>query len=51
MWWSQVDTPIGNMPISGDLPPSEPLEEFRLDDIVCREALGGLLKHYERKAA
>ena len=42
---------LGNVPIQGDLPPPEPLETFRLDDVVCHEALGGLLKHYERNAA
>jgi putative transposase len=42
---------IGNVPISGDLPPSEPLDGFQLDDVVCHESLGGLLKHYERRAA
>jgi putative transposase len=42
---------IGNVPISGGLLPSEPPEEFQLDDVVCHEALGGLLKHYERQAA
>ena len=24
---------------------------FHIDDIVCRERLGGLLRHYERRAA
>jgi hypothetical protein len=42
---------LGNVPISAPLPPPEPLESFRLDEIVCREQLGGLLRHYERKAA
>jgi hypothetical protein len=37
-------------PIMANQPPSEPLESFRLEAIVCRESLGGLLKHYERKA-
>jgi len=34
-----------------DLPPPEPLEGFRLEDVFCHELLGGLLKHYQRKAA
>ena len=25
--------------------------EFRLEDVVCHETLGGLLKHFERRAA
>jgi hypothetical protein len=32
-------------------PAAEPIESFHLDDVVCRESLGGLLKHYTRKAA
>jgi hypothetical protein len=31
--------------------PSTAIEEFRLEDVVCHEALGGLLKHHERRAA
>jgi putative transposase len=42
---------LGNVPIQVPLPPAEPLDAFRLDDIVCHELLGGLLKHYVRKAA
>ena len=42
---------LGNVPIRSSLPPPEPLESFRLEDVVCRESLGGLLKHYERRAA
>jgi transposase InsO family protein len=42
---------LGNVPIASDLPPPEPLETFRLDDVVCHESLGGLLKHDERRAA
>jgi putative transposase len=33
---------------------AEPLPElvqFRPDEVVCHERLGGLLKHYERRAA
>jgi putative transposase len=42
---------LGNVPISGDLPTAEPLERFCLDDVVCHESLGGLLRRYERRAA
>ena len=42
---------LGNVPISTALPPAEPLEGFRHQDVVCHERLGGLLRHYERKAA
>jgi len=42
---------LGHVPILAHLPPSEPLEGFRLEDVVCHESLGGLLKHYERRAA
>jgi len=35
-----------NAPLSGASPPSEPHGE-----IVCHERLGGLLKHYTRRAA
>ena len=42
---------LGNMPIDTALPPPEPIESVRLEDIVCHESLGGLLKHYERRAA
>lgn len=41
---------MGNKPLTGDWP----TENGQLPDdsqIVCRERLGGLLKHYERKAA
>jgi hypothetical protein len=38
------------VPILSKLPPAEPLEAFRLDDVVCHESLGGLLRHYERTA-
>lgn len=42
---------IGDEPISGLRPiPEDPIE-FRREEIICRERLGGLLKHYERKAA
>ena len=42
---------LGNVPIDTALPPPEPIDDFRLEDVVCHEALGGLLKHYERRAA
>jgi len=42
---------LGNVPIATSLPPPQPPEEFRLQDVTCRQWLGGLLKHYERKAA
>jgi len=43
---------LGNVPI-GDagLPMPEPINRFHLDEIVCHESLGGLLRHYERRAA
>jgi putative transposase len=34
----------GNVPLTGDSAPTE-------GDVVCRERLGGLLRHYYRKAA
>ena len=40
----------GNLPLSMDKPPDE-VECLGPGDVVCRERLGGLLKHYERKAA
>lgn len=42
---------LGNVPITGSLPPPEPLESFQLEGVECQARLGGLLKHYERKAA
>jgi putative transposase len=42
---------LGNMPINSALPPPAPLSQFRLEDVVCHESLGGLLRHYERRAA
>jgi putative transposase len=38
---------LGDVPIDTALPPPAPIEDFRLEDVVCHEALGGLLKHYE----
>jgi putative transposase len=42
---------LGNVLIDTTLPPPAPLHEFRSEEIVCHESLGGLLKHYERRAA
>jgi putative transposase len=42
---------LGNVPIGKWLPLPEPLDRFRLEDVVCHERLGGVLKHYERTAA
>jgi putative transposase len=42
---------LGNVPIDTPLPPAAPIEDFRFEDVVCHESLGGLLKHYERRAA
>jgi putative transposase len=42
---------LGNVPICGELPPKESTDAFRPEEIVCHETLGGLLKHYERRAA
>jgi len=42
---------LGNVPIGFPLSDIEPVDNFRLEDIVCHESLVGLLKHYERKAA
>jgi hypothetical protein len=36
------------VPIDTPLPP--PIEDFRLEDVVCHEALGGLLKQSELPA-
>lgn len=42
---------LGNVPISGIPGGVECQVDFQPDDIVCHHRLGGLLKHYERKAA
>ncbi len=42
---------LGNVLITSPLPSPEPLSNFRSEKLVCHEQLGGLLKHYERKAA
>jgi putative transposase len=42
---------LGNMPIDTVLPSPASIHEFRLEDVICHESLGGLLKHFERRAA
>lgn len=42
---------LGNVPIHGVLASEILIEDFRKEDVVCHETLGGLLRHYERKAA
>lgn len=42
---------LGNVPLDSAEEPPEPADELPLKDIVCHEQLGGVLKHYERKAA
>ena len=42
---------LGNVSISGVQAPEISIEDFREEDVVCHATLGGLLKHYERKAA
>jgi hypothetical protein len=42
---------LGNVPIGGELPAEQSVDDFRFENVVCRESLGGLLKHYERQAA
>jgi putative transposase len=41
---------LGNRSPSGTDPPEE-IGTLKLDEIVCHERLGGVLKHYERRAA
>lgn len=42
-----VTLPMAESPVKSEpLPPNIPL-----DDIICQESLGGLLRHYERQAA
>ena len=41
---------LGNLPPAASGPPPE-VESVQMDDLVCHERLGGLLKHYERRAA
>ena len=42
---------LGNVPIMVELPPAAPIDDFSLKQVLCHESLGGLLKHYERRAA
>ena len=42
---------LGNIPIFGPNERNRNFIALRREDIVCHEGLGGLLKHYERKAA
>ncbi len=42
---------LGNVPPAADEPPPEVAVSLPLDDIVCHQRLGGLLKYYERRAA
>ena len=39
---------MGNKPLAGEWPDEEGED---VPDVVCKSRLGGLLKHYERKAA
>jgi hypothetical protein len=38
---------LGNVPINAKLSPPMPASQFSLDEVVCHELLGGLLKHYD----
>ena len=42
---------LGNVPLAMSSGVPEPVEAMPVGDLVCHERLGGLLKHYERKAA
>ena len=42
---------LGNVTVDAGIPPPDPVEGIRPDNIVCYESLGGLLKHYTRVAA
>ncbi len=42
---------LGNRPISGQTEENEDSIALHREDVICHEGLGGLLKHYERKAA
>ena len=37
---------LGNLPIGTMLPREKSVDEFCLENVVCHESLGGLLKHY-----
>jgi len=41
----------GNVPLSVPDPDNPPTLPFPKGEVVCRERLGGLLKHYSRAAA
>ena len=41
---------LGNRPPNQGEPAAE-VPRFDIDEIVCKERLGGLLRHYERRAA
>jgi len=41
---------VENVPLTGTVPEQQ-TASIDPDEIVCREWLGGVLKHYERKAA
>ena len=42
---------LGNVPLGTSPSVTEPVERLPVADLLCHERLGGLLKHYERKAA
>ena len=42
---------VGNVPLTASESPCELVDSVPLDEIICHEGLGGLLRHYERKAA
>jgi putative transposase len=42
---------LGNVLIRGEPASENPIDDFCRENIVCHDTLGGLLKHYERKAA
>jgi putative transposase len=39
---------LGNVPLSGEV--ADPVDVLRIEDVVCEERLGGLLKSYRRAA-
>ncbi len=42
---------VGNVPSDSADGCVAPTDEFSPKDVLCHEQLGGLLRHYERKAA
>lgn len=42
---------LGNVTIQAEPPSAAFGPQLQADDIICQESLGGLLKHYERRAA